>query len=160
MIILINGSMNSGKTTTAKLLVQKLPRTAHIEKLRQFIEWMSIDESIPYNIQNIISLTRNFVKMGNLNVVISYPISNENFKLMSAAFADLGEPIHAFTLAPDIGVVTKNRGTRELAEWEVAQIRKTYELGMHKPNYGVIIDNSHKSPEETVQEILNALPKQ
>ena len=50
MIILINGSMNAGKSTVAKLLINKIPRTAHVESLRRFIEWMSIDESIPYNI--------------------------------------------------------------------------------------------------------------
>ncbi len=114
MIILLNGSMNAGKSTVAKLLVSKIPKTAHIEKLRQFIEWMSIDESVPYNMQNIISLTRNFITMGNLNVVISYLISSENFKIISKGLEDLNVPIFAFTLAPDINVVTTNRRTREL----------------------------------------------
>jgi hypothetical protein len=152
MIILINGSMNAGKSTVAKLLVQKLPRTAHVEKLRQFIEWMSIDESIPYNMQNIISLTRNFVTMGNLNVVISYPVSNENFVVISDALNDLKVPIHAFTLSPSLDVAITNRGTRELKEWEIEHIKKTYASNFHQPNYGILIDNSNQTAEE--QQIL------
>lgn len=155
MIILINGPMNSGKTTVAKLLAGKLPRTAHVEKLRQFIQWMSIEDSIPFNMKNIISLTRNFVE-GGLNVVISYPVSNENFKLISK---EIGQKIHAFTLSPRLEVVTKNRGSRELAEWEVEQINKNYQEGLQNPGYGIVIDNSEQTPEETVAEIMSYLPE-
>ncbi len=157
MIILLNGSMNAGKSTVAKLLVSKIPKTAHIEKLRQFIEWMSIDESVPYNMQNIISLTRNFITMGNLNVVISYLISSENFKIISKGLEDLNVPIFAFTLAPDINVVTTNRGTRELKIWEVEQIKKTYAENFHNPEYGVIVNNTHQTPEETAKFILDKI---
>jgi adenylate kinase family enzyme len=146
--------MNAGKSTVAKLLIKKLPRTAHIEKLRQFIEWMTIEESIPYNMQNIISLTRNFITLGNLSVVISYPVSGDNFKLITEALKDLNTPIFAFTLAPTLEKVTTNRGTRELAEWEIEQIKKTYAENFQKPDYGIIIDNTLQTPEETVEVIL------
>lgn len=146
--------MNSGKTTVAKLLVKNMPRTAHVEKLRQFIEWMPIEESIPYNIQNIISLTRNFIEIGNLNVVISYPVSDKNFKFISESLSNLKQSVHAFTLSPRLDVVIKNRGTRELADWEIKQIQKSYAEGIQKPDYGIIIDNSNETPEETVKKIL------
>lgn len=155
MIILINGTINAGKTTVAKMLAAKLPRTAHIEKLRQFIEWMSIEESVPYNIKNIISLTRNFITLGNLNVVISYPISSKHFRMLTQELADLNTPIHAFTLAPDLETIIRNRGTRELASWEVEQIKKAYAENFHKPEYGIVIDNTNQTPEETLQIISN-----
>ncbi len=147
--------MNSGKSTTAKILVSKLPRTAHIEKLRQFIEWMTIEESVPYNIENIISLTRNFVSLGQLNVVISYPVSNENFLKISERLGDLGTDIYAFTLAPALEKAITNRGTRELKDWEIEQIKKTYAENFHQPDYGVIIDNSEQTPEQTVEIMLS-----
>lgn len=146
--------MNAGKTTVAKILVSKIPRTAHVEKMRQFIEWMPIDESIPYNIQNISSLARNFVSLGNLNVVISYPVSSENFEKIKGSLQDLNVDIFAFTLAPRLDVVTGNRGTRELKEWEVEQIKKTYAENFQHPTYGTIIDNSEQTPEETANIIL------
>jgi len=153
MIILLNGSMNSGKTTVAKILVEKVPRTAHIEKLRQFIEWMSIRESIPFNIKNIVSLSRNFAE-GNLNVVVSYPVSKTNFNLIKAGLADLNVPIFAFTLNPPLEVVITNRGTRELQAWEVAQIKTNYSEGLNDPGYGLVIDNSKQTAEQTAEAIM------
>lgn len=149
--------MNAGKTTVAKILVSKIPRCAHIEKLRQFIEWMPIEESKAYNIQNIISLTRNFITIGNLNVVISYPMSSEKFAQFKEAVKDLNTEVFAFTLAPRLELVTTNRGTRELKEWEVEQIKKTYADNFHQPDYGVIIDNSEQTPEETAHSIASQI---
>lgn len=42
MVIIINGPINSGKTTLAKILWEKIPNTAHVEvdKIREFIDWM------------------------------------------------------------------------------------------------------------------------
>ncbi len=40
MIIFINGSINAGKTTIAKILAEKIPQTANVEidELRNFID--------------------------------------------------------------------------------------------------------------------------
>jgi len=42
MIIILNGPINSGKTTIAQILSGKIPNLAHIEidSIREFIEWM------------------------------------------------------------------------------------------------------------------------
>ena len=96
--------------------------------------------------------------MGNLNVIISYPVSSENFKLISEALKDLHQPIYAFTLAPDLETTITNRDTRVLADWEIEQIKKTYKENFHKPDYGVIIDNSNQTAEETAEEIFKQLP--
>lgn len=155
MIIIINGSMNSGKTTVANILKSKIPHVAHIEKLRQFIEWMPIEESISYNIQNIISLSKNFLK-GGLNVIVSYPMSNENYHLLEKELSGFGS-IYSFTLAPNLELVIRNRGTRELADWEVEQIKKSYTEELQKADYGIIIDNSHQTPDETAKVILKTI---
>ncbi len=148
--------MNSGKTTVAKILAQKLPKTAHVEKLRQFIEWMPIKESIPYNIKNIISLTKNFAEEG-LNVIISYPISNEHYQKIVKELRVLNTKIFAFTLSPPLAVALSNRGNRQLADWEMEVIKQNYEENFHKPSYGTIIDNSKQTPEETANLILEKL---
>ena len=150
--------MNAGKTTVARILKDKIPRVAHVEKLRQFIEWMPIEESIPLNMKNITSLTRNFVQAG-LNVIISYPVSSENFATVQRSLADLGQDIQVFTLAPSLDIVTTNRGQRELADWEVDVIRESYTDGLATPDFGVIIDNSHQTPDQTAQYILDTLSK-
>ena len=59
MIILLNGSINSGKTTVAKQLIQLLPRTAHVEvdDLREFIRFLPLAEAIPLNPALAVALT-------------------------------------------------------------------------------------------------------
>ncbi len=156
MIILINGTINSGKTTVANILKQKIPRVAHIEKLRQYIEWMPIEESIPFNVKNIICITRNFLN-GSLNVIISYSISNKNFHIIKQQLSDLKQPIYAFTLSPRLEIVTANRGDRQLKDWEIERIKNDYNEGFHKPDYGTIIDNSDQTPEETAELILKKI---
>ena len=58
MIVFINGSINSGKSTLAKLLADKLGNCAvlEIDNLREFIEWMPIEKAISINLENAISL--------------------------------------------------------------------------------------------------------
>jgi len=156
MIILLNGSINAGKTTVSKQLVQLLPRTAHVEvdDLREFIRWMPLAEAIPLNLQNAAAVTRNFVGYG-LNVVLSYPLSQEDYDHLIRELTPLGVPIYCVTLNPDLAAAVTNRGTRELTGWERARIPYHYEMGINSPLFGVVIDNTRQTPEETAREILS-----
>lgn len=158
MILLINGSINAGKTTVAKQIVQMLPRTAHIEvdDLREFIRFMPLLEAIPLNLANTVAVTRNFVTFG-LNVVISCPLRQEDYDYLMREMTPLGVPIHAVTLSPALAVVLTNRGTRELTEWELKRIPYHYETGINAPAFGTIIDNTRQTPEETARQILEQL---
>jgi len=158
MIIFINGSINSGKSTVTKLLARELPNTALIEidVLREMIEWMPLEKAIPLNLENAVSLIRNFAKR-NLNVIVPYPMSLKNYDYMMASLGDLGVMISVFTLAPKLEKVLTNRGTRELTDWERQRIQHHYDTDIHKPNFGEIIDNTEQTPEETVKIILNKI---
>lgn len=158
MIIFINGSINSGKSTIAKLLADKIGNTANIEidKLREFVEWMPIDEAIPLNLKNAVSLIKNFVESG-LNVIIPYPLSQKNYDYMMDNLKDLKTKIFVFTLAPKLEKVLTNRGNRELDEWEVNRIKYHYEIGIQSPNFGEIIDNTDQTSEETLNIILEKI---
>jgi len=61
MIIFINGPVNSGKSTTAKIVVEKIPNTAlvEIDTLRSFIEWMPLKDAIEINLENAVISERN-----------------------------------------------------------------------------------------------------
>ena len=158
MIILLSGSINSGKTTVSKLLVQRLPRTAHVEvdDLDDFIDWLPLLESIPLNLANTAAVTRNFVAFG-LNVVISTPLRQEDYDYLMRELQPLGVPIHCFTLDPSMAVALTNRGTRELTEWERRRIPELYAEGIPSPSFGIIIDNAHQAPEETASRILETI---
>lgn len=64
MIIFINGLINAGKSVVSKLLAQKMQKAALIEidRLRDFIDWMPIDLAVPINLENGLSVIRNFAK--------------------------------------------------------------------------------------------------
>ncbi len=160
MIIFINGSINAGKTTVSKLLQEKIPQTALVEmdSLRNFIDWLPIDEAIPITHENGISVIRNFV-MSGFNVVVPYPLSLKSYNKFIEALKSLNTDIYAFTLSPKIEVAVINRGNRELDQKEVDRIHHHYKIGIHNPGYGVVIDNTNQSPEETAEEILRQINK-
>lgn len=158
MIIFINGSINAGKSTVAKILMKELPNTALIEidVFHDMINWMPIDKSVPINLENAVSVIKNFVKRG-LGVIIPYPLSQKDYDYMTSELKEVNVKIYFFTLAPKLEKVLTNRGTRELDSWEKDRIRYHYDIGIHAPNFGEVIDNSEQSPEETANIILEKI---
>ena len=158
MILLINGSINAGKTTVSQQIVQMLPRTAHVEvdDLSDFVEWMPLLESVPLNLANTAAITRNFVAFG-LNVVISTPLFQDGYDYLTRELTPLGVPVHCVTLNPGMAAALTNRGTRELTEWELQRIPQLYAEGVHSPSFGITIDNASQTPEETARQILSSL---
>ncbi|MBS1787465.1 MAG: hypothetical protein JST85_07085 [Acidobacteria bacterium] len=161
MIILLNGSINAGKSTVSKRLCEILPHTAHVEvdNLREFINWMPLEESIPINIESAIAVTKVFVQHG-MNVIFSYPLRPEDYAILLREFAELDVPVHGVTLRPRLEVSLTNRGTRQLTDWERCRIPYHYETKLNQPEFGIIIDNSEQSPEETAREILRYTQKE
>ena len=155
MIIFINGSINSGKSTIAKLLSQKINKSAIIEidSLRDFIGWMPLKESIYINLENTVSIIKNFIAK-NINVIVPYPISQDNHDYLIDNLKDIKDKIIVFTLNPDLEVVLKNRGERELTDWETERIKYHYSIKINSPSFGEIIDNTNQKPEETAQIIF------
>lgn len=155
MIIFLNGSINSGKTTVAEILAKKLSSVAivEIDALRAMINWMPIDQAIPINLENAVSVIRNFSKRG-LDVIIPYPLSQKNYEYVADNLKDIDTQKYFFTLAPSLEKAITNRGTRELDDQEKKRIAYHYDIGIHSPSFGEIIDNSDQTPEETARIIL------
>jgi hypothetical protein len=158
MIIFLNGSINAGKSTVAKLLAKELPNTAlvEIDTFHEIISWMPIEQSIPLNLENAVSVITNFVKR-NLNVIVPYPLSEKNYVYMMDHLNDLGTSIHVFTLAPRLEGALNNRGSRELSDWERERIKHHYAIGIPNPTFGEILDNTDQTPEETAAYILSKI---
>lgn len=158
MVIFINGSINSGKSTVSKLLSEKIGNSAilEIDALRNFIEWLPLDDAIPINWENAFALIKNFVGH-NLNVIVPYPISQNNYEKITENLMDLNTKTYFFTLSPSLESVLKNRGNRELDEWEVNRIKHHYKIGINSPSFGDIIDNTNEHPLETVDKILSKI---
>ncbi len=158
MIIFLNGSINAGKSTIAKLLEKELPNTAlvEIDVFHEMIEWLPIDKAVPINLENAISVIRNFAKRG-INVIVPYPLSQKNYNYVIDELKDLDTEIHFFTLSPKLEKTLTNRGSRELSDQERDRIKHHYKIGIPSPAFGEIIDNTDQTPEETVGYILKKI---
>jgi adenylylsulfate kinase-like enzyme len=158
MIIFISGAINSGKSTVAKLLQEKLGNTAVVEvdNLRSFIQWLPIEDAVPLNLKNTVSVIKNFVAEG-MNVIVPYPLSLKNYEYLAEELKSVDTKIFFLTLAPSMAVALTQRGQRELDEWEKERIQYHYGIGIAAPKFGEVIDNSQQTPEETVDRILNLI---
>lgn len=158
MILLLNGSINAGKTTIAKSIVKRSINFAHIEvdALRDFVRWMPLEETIELNIKNAVDIAKNFHDK-NINSVISYPLSEDNFNYINELLLNTSIEVHAVALYPGIDKLKTNRGMRQLTDWEMQRIDVLHEEGLTKPCFGTIIDNSEQTIEETTDRVLKSI---
>lgn len=160
MIIFISGSINSGKSTVAALLAKKLGKAAlvEIDTLSEFIEWMPIEERVSINLENAVLVIRNFAKR-NMDVVVPYPLSVKNYEYMIKALKDIGTSLRFFVLNPSLEVALSQRGERTLIDGEKERIKYHYDTGINNPGFGMNIDSSNLTPQETTEMILGQLSK-
>lgn len=154
-VILVNGSINAGKSTVSRELCRLRPRMAHVEvdDLRGFIGWMPLVESIPLNLKNAAAVGRNFLEYG-LDIVISYPLNRDDYEYLVSALKPY--PVYSVTLMPPLSVAQTNRGGRELESGEVERIAVMYQDGV--PEFEtMLIDNSETTPAETASLILQSI---
>lgn len=158
MIILINGTINSGKSTISKLLAKEIPNSVVIEvdDLDRDKQDVPIDDRIQLRLERAIEAINKAVREGR-SCIVPNPISQEDYNFMLDGLRALNQSIHVFTLNPGLETASKNRGNRELDDWERERIKHHHKIGIHNPDFGVIIDNSKQAPTQTTQEILKQL---
>lgn len=160
MIIFINGSINSGKSTIAELLAKEIPHSAVIEidKLRELISWLPIEEAIPINLENAVQIIKTLAKH-SINCIVPYPLSEKNYKYLLDNLIDYKDQISTFTLSPSEEIALSNRGNRVLSDWEKDRIKYHYKINLPYPQFGITIDNGHQNPEQTIDSIITSLRK-
>jgi hypothetical protein len=127
-----------------------------IDVFRDMIEWMPIDQAVPINLKNTVLVIKNFIKNG-LNAIVPYPLSQKNYDYLSKELAGAESDIYFFTLAPKLDKVLTDRGGRKLNDWERNRIEYHYKIGIQKPLFGEILDNTEQSPEETANLIYSRI---
>ena len=156
MVIYLSGSINAGKTTVAKLLVELIPRRVDRDR-RTTCTCETIAGAVH---QAITSRCRRFGRK----------LASARFSFHSC-LADLaGRPRGIYSSrfqrgcisfdshsVPKYEIVKENRGNRELTDWERERIRYHYAIGIHKPSFGNIIDNAGESPQQTADRIVQIL---
>lgn len=152
MLIFVSGSINSGKTTTSKLLAAKLgARFINVDDLNDRIPNFNLATDLDRSMDLAISEINNYLTEG-YDVVANYVVREKDYTRLQK---EINTPnIHVITLAPRLEVAQGERGGRKLTEWEVARVKHHYDTGVASPSFGHIIDNSDITPEETVDKIL------
>jgi dephospho-CoA kinase len=155
MIIFINGSINSGKSTAGRILAKELEfEFVEFDDIRSTIPEPDIDKALPRVFEKGIELLNRLHK-SNKSVIVAYPLSLKNYNLLKSKLLITPKVI---TLSPRLEVALKDRGERKLEESERERIKYHYKIGINKPSFGDIIDNSDISIKETVdkaREIIN-----
>ena len=154
MIIFINGSINSGKSTVGKLLAEKLGYNfVEFDDIRHTIPEPDIDKALPTVFEKGIKLLNNLIK-SNKSVVVAYPLDQRNYELLCKKLIELPKIV---TLSPKLDVALSNRGCRKLDDKERERIKYHYKIGINNPKFGYIIDNSDLTIEDTVCSILTLI---
>jgi hypothetical protein len=158
MVIFLNGSINSGKSTIARLLSKKIEKAAivEIDSLRDFIQDINLEDSISLNLENAALLVHNFISHG-FNVIVPYPLSRKNYEFLVEKLGGLKEDLYFFTLAPTIEKAQSDTKDRELTDWERDRIKHHYTIGIASPDFGETIDSTNHVPTETAEYIFSKL---
>ena len=162
LLLNINGPINAGKTTVAKLLAQQLPGALFIEvddllsDVEQEELGLDFKGSIALRLERLDALLRKQIaKNTHPLVIFAYPMSEGNYARW-IALAGQGVEFKSVTLSPDLEACLTNRGTRDLAEWETNRIQQMYDLGYHNPPQAdLVINNTHQTPQQTVEQIIS-----
>ena len=158
LILNINGPINSGKTTVSKILVNLLLKAVFIEvdELMSDAEQeklgLSLKEGWAERKKRLDEKLYSLKQRKEFETVIfAYPITEESYQKW-AGFADETNRFINITLAPSLEECLKNRGTRELTDWERNRIRQMYAEGyQHRPYSDFIINNDNQTSEETAE---------
>lgn len=155
MVILLNGSINAGKTTVGKYIASSGLGIAHIEvdSLREFIRWMPLEDSIAVNLENAACVAINFHHR-NIDSIITCPLSEDDYQYLGSVFSKEGISYKSIALNPGMSELKKNRGFRDLTEWELNRIDELLVEGSVNPSFGVVINNANLSVEETANKVL------
>lgn len=156
-IIWINGSINAGKSTIAAALHCKIKKSVNIEldHMRHFAENDKLESIAEYIIKDALELAKNWSERGYLPI-LTWPLIGDD-QIMFDYAKEIGlEPV-MINLVPEKNSIKRNRGERELTEWEMNRIDYMYENNVHKPKFGSLIDNTNQTVEETLKEVMEII---
>ncbi|MDB5186284.1 MAG: shikimate kinase [Candidatus Saccharibacteria bacterium] len=157
MLIFISGSINSGKSTTSKLLAERIGAAyINVDDLNDAIPNFNLATGLDKSMDSAIQKINDYARKGK-DVVANYVVREKDWKRFEHEIKT--SPQIVITLAPRIEVAQSRRGERELTDWEISRIKYHYDSGIASPKFGHIIDNSDLTIEETVDHIMDIVAK-
>lgn len=157
MLVFISGSINSGKTTTARALATRTGAAyINVDDLNDSIPDFNLATDLDKSMDAAIAKINEYAADGK-DVVANYVVRQEDYNRLEKEVKT--QPQFVITLAPRIEVAQSQRGERVLREWEISRIQYHYDTGIASPSFGHIIDNSELTVDETVDKILGIIKR-
>jgi hypothetical protein len=155
IVICLNGSINSGKTTIGRALAAALPDAAFIDG-----DDHDAPDNVEFDVMLDIALSRLEREIAGARVahlVIAYPLRNEDHARLAAAAAARGARLFVATLAPPLDVALADRGERKLDDEERQRIRQMYDEGYADRSFSRVILRQPAAPAALVQTLRAAI---
>ena len=151
-LIFVNGSMNSGKTTTTRSLSKRLNAGfSDMDDIRDKYAHLQLTDAIPTVLREAARLINVSIDTGQ-SIVACYVLSESDYLEFNTQLDDFAK--FFYTLSPDIESVTTQRGSREISALEISRIKHHYEIGVNRPSFGKIIDSTHMVVDDVVDWII------
>lgn len=155
MLVFISGSINSGKTTTSKVLAERLGAAfVNVDDLNDTISNFNLATDLDKSMDLAIKTVNEITRQGQ-DVVANYVVRQKDYDRFENEVET--QPQIVVTLAPLLEVAQGRRGDRELSEWEVSRVKHHYDTGIASPEFGHIIDNSEMTIDQTVERIIEII---
>lgn len=155
MLVFISGSINSGKTTTAKALAKRLGADfINVDDLNDTIPNFNLATDLDKSMDLAIAEINKSLARGH-DVVANYVVRQTDFDRFKNEISTKDQ--HVITLAPRLEVAQGKRGGRVLSNWEVQRVKHHYDSGIATPEFGHIIDNSDINIDQTINKILKII---
>lgn len=152
--IWISGSINSGKSTVAKILSKELQMAViELDAFSEFVEnFLSFEEYLKLNYEIFSEIVEVYNKR-NIGVIIVYPLGEEKY----LEIKDKLNNFQIFTIDPTLEIALSDRGERKLNDWERERVKFHYEKNIHNSSFAIRVETKDETPEETVTEIISKL---
>ena len=155
LVLVLNGPINAGKTTTGKALAAILPDAAFFDgDDHDAPDDAPLDRRIEAALQRMEALIASTMAAV---LILAFPLRSADYVRLKLACTSRAAELCVVTLAPSIEIATRNRGTRELGPDEIARSRQMYAEGYASRDFSDLTICEMTTPEATARHICRDL---
>lgn len=152
-VVVLNGSVNSGKTTTGRALAHLLPGAVFIDG-----DDHGVPSSVPFEEMTELSLDwliARIVEATAPMLVIARPLRDHDFARLQSAIKSRDAQLIVVTLAPPLAVAGADRGDRKLDAWELHRVPEMYAEGYASRAFSDLVITDMTTPPQTASQIAD-----